>query len=147
MVVASETTGTTHRTPPFGIDPFLQVLLALSWMMSKARVFHAHEQACLVSPISGLPPRQQPLPFPEDPSQTPENVRFAREAFSASLRDEGRPPDWGGVAGMEEAVRMGEAGSKGERLARALGAAREMMCCYGRLEGELRVVEVRETIF
>lgn len=52
------------------------------------------------------------------------------------------PRDWGGIGGKEEAVRMGEGGTKGERLARALGAAREMMCCYGRLEGELRVVRV-----
>ena len=52
------------------------------------------------------------------------------------------PRDWGGVGGKEEAVRMGEGGTKGERLARALGAARELMCCYGRLEGELRVVQV-----
>ncbi|CAM9558475.1 unnamed protein product, partial [Scytosiphon promiscuus] len=41
---------------------------------------------------------------------------------------------------------MGEGATKGcERLARALGAAREMMCCYGRLEAELRIVEDLET--
>lgn len=137
---------------------FFQVLLALSWMMAKAKVFPAFEQACLVSPLLPTPadptPRQgesksvsTPPPFPRDVSETPEVRRVSTEAFAAILGVEERrsvpPPDWGGRLGREEAVRMGEAETKGEGMARALGAAREMMCCYGGLEGELRVVEVR----
>lgn len=105
-------------------------------------MFDAYEQACLIPPMSALPTQHQPLPFPKDPSEAPKNMRLARDAFAAFLRETGYPPDWGGSAGKEEAVRMGEVGSKGEGLARALGAAREMMCSYGSLEGELRVVEV-----
>ncbi|CAN0353998.1 unnamed protein product [Ectocarpus sp. 6 AP-2014] len=141
-----------------------EILLALSWMMAKAKVFPAFEQARLVSPLpttipatNRTPPQGEnvsassptPPPFPRDVSQTPEVRRVSAEAFAAFLATEGRrsvpPPDWGGRLGKEEAVRMGEAEAKGEGMARALGAAREMMSCYGGLEGELRVVEGLET--
>ncbi|CBJ33434.1 hypothetical protein Esi_0483_0008 [Ectocarpus siliculosus] len=141
-----------------------EVLLALSWMMAKAKVFPAFEQARLVSPLPTTTPATNPTPphgenvsassptpppFPRDVSETPEVRRVSAEAFAAFLATEGRrsvpPPDWGGRLGKEEGVRMGEAEAKGEGMARALGAAREMMSCYGGLEGELRVVEGLET--
>lgn len=132
-------------------------------MMAKAKVFPAFEQARLVSPLPTTTPATNPTPpqggnksassppppppFPRDVSETPEVRRVSAEAFAAFLAAEERrsvpPPDWGGRLGKEEAVRMGEAEAKGEGMARALGAAREMMSCYGGLEGELRVVEVR----
>ncbi|CAN0551918.1 unnamed protein product, partial [Ectocarpus sp. 12 AP-2014] len=134
-------------------------------MMAKAKVFPAFEQARLVSPLPTTTPAANPsppqggskpassppppLPFPRDVSETPEVRRVSAEAFAAFLAAEERrsvpPPDWGGRLGKEEAVRMGEAEAKGEGMARALGAAREMMSCYGGLEGELRVVEGLET--
>lgn len=50
-----------------------------------------------------------------------------------------RGGDGGGGAGDR-----GRGGGGRDGLARALGAARELMCCYGRLEAELRIVEVCE---
>ncbi|CAB1106793.1 unnamed protein product [Ectocarpus sp. CCAP 1310/34] len=141
-----------------------ELLLALSWMMAKAKAFPAFEQSRLVSPLptktpaNPTPPQggnksasspPPPPPFPRDVSETPEVRRVSAEAFAAFLAAEERrsvpPPDWGGRLGKEEAVRMGEAEAKGEGMARALGAAREMMSCYGGLEAELRVVEGLET--
>lgn len=197
----------TFRSPPSAL-PF-QILLALSWLMAKAMLFPANEQACILSPVPAPPPppKQQqqqhlrreesaqtsghhqqqqtqqqhqqerylspghgghrlppppPPPFPRDICDAPEVLRRSIDAFSAAVfgspdgqqgaaAAKGRrggvvtapPLDWGGAAGKQEAERMGEGAAKEcERLARALGAAREIMCCYGRLEAELRIVEV-----
>lgn len=101
-------------------------------------------------------PTQTVEPFPRDPSELPQYARIAHEAFSRLLaesdnfaerrqsvhRGEAGRHVYGGIAGRRSDTR--EAGDGDERLQEALGAAREILSSYGRLEAELRVVEVRK---
>ena len=84
-----------------------------------------------------LPETAGPPPIPWDVSESPENVKTSRGSFSLFLEQE--------RAALEQpAARKGASGGRGGvgDLERALSAARELMCCYGRLEAELRIVEV-----
>lgn len=126
--------------------------------MTEARVFHAFDQACLVSPVpfeqepngsnvteestrpsphlyssgsdenvTGNFPKLFVPRFPRDISEMPAVEAQAEDAFLSCLS--------GFVS--SEGVRVW-----GDELERALGSARELMSCYGRLQAELRIVEV-----
>lgn len=137
--------------------------------MTEARVFHAFEQACLISPVpfepepsgsdvtkagkateksaqprshlhssgrlgndqevSGNFPERSVPRFPRDVSEMPAVEAQAEDAF------------WSCLSGFGSSEAFSGRGYEDE-LQRALGAARELMSCYGRLQGELRIVEV-----
>lgn len=67
----------------------------------------------------------------------PEKQILSRHAFALAFREGGTGDDIGEDARMRARI-----GSRDDRLARALHAAREVMSCYGRLEAELRIVQV-----